>query len=243
MPNEDLMNPPNALQGGQRDRHALVVDHDPSTSELLRDTLSSVGIADIAMLGRAEAARRLQKDKFDVILVDLAGSPAEVIELTRKTRLSGMNRTTPILMISDQRPGALALSFEAGATFFLHKPIEKARLTSLLRNSGGAVEHERRRFRRVPLQCKINVRFGNTEMDGETVDVSLGGALVKAEQAFPRGSFVQIRLFLAPDMHPLVGFGFVMRTLGGNHMGIQLDSLPVEETVRLQEHLLQSVAL
>ena len=62
-----------------------------TTSELLRDTLSSVGIANIAMLGRAEAARRLQKDKFDVVLVDLAGSPTEVIELTRKTRLSAQD--------------------------------------------------------------------------------------------------------------------------------------------------------
>jgi two-component system chemotaxis response regulator CheY len=243
MPSEDLMNAPYALQGGQRDRHALIVDHDPSTGELLRDVLSSVGIGNIATVGRAEAARRLPKDKFDVILVDLSESPVEVIELTRKTRLSGVNRMTPILMISDQRPGALALSFEAGATFFLHKPIEKARLTSLLKASGGAVEHERRRFRRITLQCKINVRLGNTEMDGETIDVSLGGTLVKADQAFPRGSFVQIRLFLAPEPHPLVGFGFVMRTPGGDHMGIQLNSLPARETVRLQEYLLQSVAV
>jgi hypothetical protein len=39
-------------------------------------------------------------------------------------------------------------------------------------------------------------------------------------------------------MKPVVGEGSVVRVLGGNQMGIQLDQLAVAESERLQEFLL-----
>jgi len=103
------------------------------------------------------------------------------IELARQVRVSRWNRTTPIVLISDdQRPSAMSVGFEADASFFLYKPIDKDRLLKLLRATQGPAEQERRRTRRIAIQSKVRLRYRADELEGETVDVSLSGVLVKA---------------------------------------------------------------
>jgi hypothetical protein len=75
-------------------------------------------------------------------------------------------------------------------------------------------------------------------LEGETVDVSLSGVLVKAHRTFPTGSPVNVAMHLSPRMRPIVGVGSVVRVVGGNQMGIQLDELTAAESERLQEFLL-----
>ena len=91
-------------------------------------------------------------------------------------RESGFNRMTPVVLISDdQNPQAMVKGFEAGASFFLYKPIDKDRLLRLARATQGAIEQERRRTRRVALKSKVQLRFGGQEIEVETVDVSMKG--------------------------------------------------------------------
>ena len=75
-------------------------------------------------------------------------------------------------------------------------------------------------------------------MEGETVDVSMDGLLVKAPRAIPVGSSVNIRLHLSADLKPVIGAGCVVRLTRMNHMGIHLGRLALEESQRLQEFLL-----
>jgi hypothetical protein len=93
----------------------------------------------------------------------------------------------------------------------------------------------------VVLQSKVRLRYRGEELEGETVDVSLTGVLVKAHRTFPAGSPVNVAMFLSPRMRPIVSVGSVVRVLGGNHMGIQLDQLTVGESDRLQEFLLRLI--
>jgi hypothetical protein len=111
-------------------------------------------------------------------------------------------------------------------------------LLKLVRATQGAIEHERRRFRRVALQSRVRLTFDSGEIEGETIDVSLNGMLVRAARQVPAGSTVRVSLHLLPGTKPIVGSGFVMRTLGDNRMGIQLNQLTMAESGRLQEFLL-----
>jgi len=52
---------------------------------------------------------------------------------------------------------------------------------------------------------------------------------------------VHASLDLSPRMKPVVGVGSVVRVLGENQMGIQLDRLTIAESERLQEFLLPLV--
>jgi hypothetical protein len=103
----------------------------------------------------------------------------------------------------------------------VYKPIDKARLLRLVRVSQGAIENEIRRFRRIPVQVRARVRCAEVVVDAVTINLSLNGTLVQAQQVFPRGSTVKVRLFLDPA-EPVVVDGTVMRTTGDNEMGIQL---------------------
>jgi DNA-binding NarL/FixJ family response regulator len=130
-----------------------------------------------------------------VVFLDFDMPFPDGAELTRQMRDAGFNRMTPVVLISgDQNPHAMSQGFQAGASFFLYKSIDKDRLLRLVRATQGAMEHERRRTRRVPAKVQSRQRIGPQEMDGETVDVSMDGLLVRAPKAIPVGSSVNIRL-------------------------------------------------
>jgi PilZ domain len=137
--------------------------------------------------------------------------------------------------------GFLTEGFEAGASFMIYKPIDRTRLLRLVRLMQGVIENELRRFRRVAVEVKALVESGGDQVAAATIDLSLNGALVRAERIFPSGSMVKINLFLAP-MQPVVGHGLVMRTVSDNQMGIQFDGLSFSESTRLQDFLLPLVA-
>lgn len=189
-----------------------------------------------------EAPGLLNEGKFDVVFLDLHMASPDGIELAQFMRSSKFNRGTPIILISDdQRPSAMSIGFAAGANFFIYKPIDKDRLKKLLQATQGNMEHERRRTRRIPLQSRVQLKYGAEEFDGETINVSMSGLLVKAARTAPLGSSVRVSLQLAPRAKPIMGMGSVVRIMSGNQMGIQLDQLPLSESERLQEFLLPMI--
>lgn len=220
-------------------KRGLIVDDEAAVCEMVGKVLASAGIEALTLTRSTEAPGLLGEGKFDIVFLDLHMASPDGIELARQMRRSGWNRRTPIVLISDdQRPSALSVGFEAGASFFLYKPIDKERLLKLIRAIQGTLENERRRTRRVALQCKVRLKFGTEQWDGETIDASLSGILVEAPRIVPTGSSVHVSMCLSPRLKPVVGAGSVVRVIGGNRMGIHLNRLPLVESERLQEFLL-----
>jgi DNA-binding response OmpR family regulator len=223
-------------------RRALVVDDEPATCELIQKVLYAAGMDALTLTRSAQASGFLEEGKFDMVFFDLHMNSPDGIELSREMRKSGFNRNTPIVLLSDdQRPSAMSQGFEAGASFFLYKPIDKERLLKLVRATQGRMDHERRQTRRVPFQSRVKLRFGFEEIVCETVDVSLNGMLVRAPRMLPTGSSVQMSLELAQKTKPIAGAASVVRVAGANQMGIHFDQLPMGESERLQEFLLPMI--
>ena len=220
-------------------RRGLIVDDEAAVCEMVGRVMSAVGMEALKVTRSAEAPSLLNEGKFDVVLLDMHMEAPDGIELARQVRGSRWNRTTPVILISDdQRPSAMGIGFEAGANFFLYKPFDKERLIKLLRATQGQVEQERRRTRRVAVRAKVTLRWGAQELEGETVNLSLTGVLVRAHRVFPKGSPVRVSLSFPQQNRPISGMGSVVRVAGENQMGIQLDKLTVQESERLQEFLL-----
>ena len=220
-------------------RRALVVDDKAGECEFIQGVLAAIGHEAFTLTNTQEATAYLRKEKFSVALFDMRMAMPDGLELTRRARESGLNQRTPIIVISDdQSPAAASLAFSAGASFFLYKPVDKSRLVKLLHATEGAIEHERRRFRRVPMRSKVRLGFGEKEWYGETVDLSLDGMQVKGTEKLPSGATVSVNLLLAPGLKPIEGFGLVVRVLSDDRMGIQLNGLTLDESGRLQEFLL-----
>jgi CheY-like chemotaxis protein len=218
---------------------ALIVDDEVEMCDLMQEVLKSTGMNSLALTHSAEAAHHLQQERFEVVLLDFRMRPPDGIELTRQIRQSGFNQMTPVILVSEDRQiTTVSLGFQAGASFVLYKPIDKARLLKLIWATQGAIDREKRRFRRVAHRANVLLGSGGRKLEGETIDLSLNGMLVKAEPAFPVGSIVNFRLSLTPEARPICGTGTVVRLVGPDQMGIHLEQLSPMETARLQSFLL-----
>lgn len=220
-------------------KQALIVDDEAGNCELLERVLVSAGVEPVSVNSGAEALGTLRRKRFVVLFLDYRMAFPDGLELTRQARDSTLNRRTPIVLISDdQHPTAMHRGFEAGASFFLYKPLDKDRVVRLLRATQGAIQQAERRTRRVTLHSKVLLQYRGQEIEGETVDVSMEGMLIKAPRTVPIGSSVDVSLQLSQSMSPIVGVGSVVRLDGSDKIGVQLGRLKISESQRLQEFLL-----
>ena len=221
----------------------LVVDDNAAMCQLIQDVLTSAQMDAHGMTDSAQAAERLKHEKFDAVFLDMRMPPPDGIELAKQIRSSGLNQSTPIVVITGEGDHDLMeRAFRAGATFFLHKPIDRSKLLRLIRVIQPPIQHERRRFRRVKAQCKVLIKSGSEQLDGVTLDLSLNGMLVKPSRTLPVGSLVQASLELWPTKASLRVTAHVMRMVGKDCMGLCLDSLALPEYQKLQDFLLPLIA-
>lgn len=217
----------------------LVVDDDRPTCELICEILRSAGMEANSVTDSAEAAERLQREKFHAVFLDMRMPPPDGLELARQVRASRVNASTVIVMISGEQDRTLMRrAFEAGVEIFLFKPIERNRLLRLIRAAEGPIERERRRFTRVRLCCRVSMEAGNDRLAGTTLDLSLSGALVQSRHTFPLGTLITVSLEVEAGKAPLRSGARVVRIVGTDCMGIQLENLGPKESLRLQEFLL-----
>jgi CheY-like chemotaxis protein len=217
----------------------LVVDDDATVCELIQEVLSSAEMEPFTLTDSSQAAKRLAQEKFDAVFLDVRMPPPDGIELTRQIRASGLNQKTVIVMITgEEHQQILTRAFQAGANFFLFKPVDRQALLRLIRVTQGPIERERRRFTRVNISRKVSMELGGDRMQGMTLDLSVNGMLVQASRLLPVGSLVQISLELDPRKPALCAAARVVRLVGEDRMGLQLENVRPPESERLQEFLL-----
>lgn len=219
--------------------HILVVDDHAPTCELICEILCSAGMDADSLTNSAEAAARLGREKFHAVFLDMRMPPPDGIALARLVRASAVNASTVIVMITGEEDRTvMARAFEAGVEFFLFKPVERNKLLRLIRVTEGSIEREKRRFMRVRLSCKVSMESGDDRLEGTTLDLSLGGALVQSHRAFPSGTLVKLSLQLEAGTVPWRAEARVVRTLGTDCMGLQFENRGPKESGRLQKFLL-----
>jgi PleD family two-component response regulator len=113
-------------------RRGLIVDDEAAECEMVGNLLTSAGLEAPILTSSSKATGLLHEGKFDMVFLDLHRAAPDGLLLARETRQSRWNRKTPIILISDeQRPSAMSVGFEAGASFFLYKPSDKDRWLKL----------------------------------------------------------------------------------------------------------------
>ena len=217
----------------------LIVDGDPSSGQAILAAVSASNLEAILEASSSRAADFLRKEKYDALFFDMQSASPDGVQLARLARASGFNRRTPIIMVANgSSTDAMSQAFQAGANFFLFKPFDRGRLLRVLRAAQAPIEQERRRFHRVQVERPLAVHFGEQQLNGKTVDLSLQGMLVELPRLVPSGSAVRVRLELEPGQKPVVVAGMVVRHAGPNRMGIELGALSAEENERMQSFLL-----
>ncbi len=217
----------------------LVVDDDPLAGELICEILRSTGMDASFLTSSTEAAEHLKREKYHAVFLDMRMPAPDGAELARQVRASRVNASTVIVMITgEQDRMVMGRAFEAGVEFFLFKPVERNKLLKLIRATEGSIERERRRFTRVRLRRRVLMETGSDRLEGTTLDLSLGGALVQSNRAFPSGALVTVSLELEAGTPPMRSGARVISTVGTDCIGIQFVSLGPKESIRLQQFLL-----
>jgi len=217
----------------------LVVDDDPLVCELIQEVLSGVEMDTTTTTNSRQAVTTLDLEKFQAVFVDMNMPHPNGVELTRHIRASSLNQTTLIVMITAENDRAiLGKASEAGANFFLYKPLDRHGILRLMRVADGAIQRESRRFERVKVRCKVSMECRQEVLTGTTLDISLGGMFVQTTKGLPVGSNVHVRLELKPGAPALNLAARVVRVVGTDCLGLQLDDNGPGPSRRLQEFLL-----
>jgi CheY-like chemotaxis protein len=164
----------------------LVVDDDPASLELLATVFVSLKAEVRPVSDSQTAAALVNQERFDGIFLDIEMPRLDGFELAKIIRQSSWNKSTPIVMVTGRaQRDTMNQSFALGATFFLQKPIDRQKLTSLLRTVQGPLFDNRRRYARIPMQTEVTCTLGTRAREGRTWNLSQGGMLVEVEGLSP----------------------------------------------------------
>jgi CheY-like chemotaxis protein len=217
----------------------LVVDDDPPTCELISEVLNAAEVEAYGVTDSMAAGLRLHQQKFDAVFLDSRMPAPDGLELARRMRASGLNKNSLIVMITGEKEQQfLKRAFEAGINFVLFKPVDRQSILRLLRITQGPIERERRRYTRVNVRRQVLMEFGQERVQGTTIDLSVCGLLVKADRRFPVGSLVKVNLDLEAGKSTLHANARVVRLVGEDSMGLELENLTLSNTHTLEEFLL-----
>ncbi len=117
-------------------KKVLIVEDDPQISELLRITLKEIFFEGKIINDGLEALKELEKNEYDLILLDLMIPSMDGVELCRAIRAK--NILTPVIMITARTEEIdKVLGLETGADDYVTKPFSvrelQARVKSLMR--------------------------------------------------------------------------------------------------------------
>ena len=215
----------------------LVVDDDIPVLNLICEVLTSLGAEARPVSDSRQASILIRQEKFDGIFLELLMPEVGGIALTRQIRQSSWNRLTPVVIVTrSTEQQSMKLAFDAGATFFFAKPVDKQKLTQLFNSVQGAMLGERRRVRRVPLKTEVDCLLGPRKITGGALNISQDGIVFEAKDVFPPGTEIRL-LFRLPNLAqtiaPIEAEGVVIRVGRQHHVGVRFTRMSVEDRQRI----------
>lgn len=214
----------------------LVIDDDKSALELIRETLSSLGVDVWFCSDSEEAYRRINMDRFDGIFLDLLMPKMSGFDLTYAVRHSPWNRHCPIVIISgsDDRE-SMTKAFAAGGNFFLRKPVDRKRLQTLLNASHGSMLGNRRGFSRAALDVEITCHSGSSvAVKGKAANISERGILIASVGALTTGQQVRLRFGLPSQDTEIQTTGVVTRIDETGRVGVSFTQIRSTDRQRIR---------
>jgi CheY-like chemotaxis protein len=218
-------------------RILIVEDHVPIL-RLFADWLRSLDTEPMAMSDTALAQEQIHTQKFDAIVLDLKMPGLDGYQLTQEVRNSVWNVRTPVIIITgSDDPHAMARCFEAGATFFLPKPVDREALLRVLHAAQGAASAERRHSERAHLSLAVECQTNNLKTTAQCENLSEDGMLLHPEMALEAGSIVRMKFQMDPLIAPVQATGKVVRVDDTKAAGVRFTWLTPEDRQRLRDFL------
>jgi CheY-like chemotaxis protein len=218
----------------------LVVDHDPTTLALVEGVFSSHGVHVHTARDGVQAVAPIVEEKFDGFLLELNLPNTDGCQLSHWIRQSSRNGRAPIIHMSARHdPQIMDRAFQAGGTFFLVKPLDRARLMRLFRSTSGIMLQERRRYWRIPLSAPSRCLVGSREISGCLIrNLSVTGVLLEGGGSLHPGTRVYLVFLLdQSDPTPISTWGTVVRVDDSGRVGIRFTCISHADYSRILDRI------
>jgi c-di-GMP-binding flagellar brake protein YcgR len=218
---------------------SLVLCSDQKIVRVLRRVLGDLDIAVELCVDSDSALRKLTRERFEAIIVDVIDDGAS--EVLRSARTAPCNRQAVAVAIVEPLIGLKAV-FNIGAHFVLYKPVSSERAKSSFRAARALMKSERRRNARVEVQIPVVMRnpAGGTNVKVTTIDLSEGGMAVNIPSGRrPTGRWQAV--FTLPGTEAALELAAEFAWEGnGAQAGLRFQKISPEATHQLQVWLKQN---
>jgi len=214
----------------------LAVDDDLNALRTMQQLLRFFGMTVCALSSSLEAAKRIEQERFDGMFLDVIMPEMDGLELTRRARQSALNENTVIVIVSggDQET-TMTKAYEAGASFFLHKPFDHQQLKHLLNSTRGTMLAERRQHRRVALVTEVSCQVGSEKFAAQSEKISEGGMALTAKRALAEGKKVSVAFALPGRASPIQATGSVLAVFENNRASLRFEAIKAEDRAFIRE--------
>ncbi len=163
------------------------VNLDAGTASVLRDCFRQFGIEAVAVSAE-NAAKRVQKEKFEACVLPLDDKAEEVLQAARS---SASNKRMVIYGIAENVQVALRFS-KYGINAVLTLPVERAGALKIVRSTYFLVLHEFRRYVRVPITADVKINTRSDSYNAIAVEMSGGGMSVETTARLETNGTVEL---------------------------------------------------
>lgn len=172
----------------------LLAELDEPTTGVLRECFKQFGILTIGSHGDTE--QRLQKEKFEAIVVQLGRDDAESI--LNAARSSASNSHIVVYGLSRNTPEAMRHS-KLGINAIIDYPVDRQAALKIVRSTHLLLVHELRRYVRLPMVTEVKVDYGRASFQATSVEISAGGMSMKSEARLDKEQTVEVSFSLPPQ--------------------------------------------
>ncbi|MCU0241758.1 MAG: response regulator [Vicinamibacteria bacterium] len=114
-------------------RSILVVDDDPQILQLEKTILIQNGFDVASALSGAEALQALERQAFDLILLDVMMPEQNGFDVCRQIKSQSQHKDLPVVFLTAKGGGeALAEGFESGGEMYITKPFTASKLVAVV---------------------------------------------------------------------------------------------------------------
>jgi CheY-like chemotaxis protein len=216
----------------------LVVEDDIPSLELMTEVFTSLNTDVRPLSDSLKAAEVVNREKFDGIFLDIEMPNLDGLELAQRIRKSSWNKSTPIIIVTAREErDTMYHAFAAGSTFFLQKPVDRMKLSNLLRTVQGPLYEGRRRYTRVPIQTEVICVVGPRTLTGMTWNMSQGGMQVEIHGLEP-GDMAELSFRLPSPPLRIETFAHVVWSKDGRQ-GVQFIKMNIEHQLIVRDYITQ----
>jgi hypothetical protein len=161
------------------------------SSQLVTESFRQFGI-DTVHISR-EQSSRLQSEKFEACVLSLTADAGSIIQLARG---SASNSRIIIYGLGGTAQDAMRYSKLCLNAVF-HEPLERSAAVKLVRSTRMLVQHEFRRYVRIPVMTEVGlVMADGSRMTATSQEISSGGMSLKANHVPEAGKMVEVSFSL-----------------------------------------------